>query len=65
MKHTILGALLAMAAAFSAAAQIRADEKPVSIVLVHAPLSTGRAGRLSTIDLRATVMRFWSFRIRA
>jgi len=42
MKHTILGALLAMAAAFSAAAQIRADEKPVSIVLVHAPVSTGR-----------------------
>ncbi len=35
MKHTILGALLAMATVFSPAAQTRADEKPVSIVLVH------------------------------
>ena len=41
MKHTILGALLAMAAAFSATAQIRADEKPVSIVLVHGAFVDG------------------------
>lgn len=35
MKHIILGALIAMAAAFSAPTQSRADDKPVSIVLVH------------------------------
>jgi len=34
MKYIVLGALVAMATVFSAA-QTRADEKPVSIVLVH------------------------------
>ena len=35
MKHTILGVLVAVATAFSAPTQSRADDKPVSIVLVH------------------------------
>ncbi len=35
MKHIILGALIAVATAFSAPTQPRADDKPVSIVLVH------------------------------
>jgi pimeloyl-ACP methyl ester carboxylesterase len=35
MKHLALGVLIAVATAFSAPTQPRADDKPVSIVLVH------------------------------
>jgi pimeloyl-ACP methyl ester carboxylesterase len=41
MKHIILGALLAMLTASSAAAQSRTDDKPVSIVLVHGAFVDG------------------------
>jgi pimeloyl-ACP methyl ester carboxylesterase len=41
MKHIILGALIAMATVSSAAAQSRANDKPVSIVLVHGAFVDG------------------------